>query len=148
MTEIFSAVTSRRMAFYEEGARDGLVLEVAPQTRVIVTINHVEQHAMRVHVDGKSYLRHGSDYTRVTGPLHPNEVGGTGLGTEYGDKVADLAFSLAKLPYPWMESWADVEPHYVDNYTADAEEIIRAYPHLLSLPERERLGLVYSEVAI
>ena len=72
-----------------------------------------------------------------------------GLGTEYGDKVADLAFDLAKLPYPWIQSWSDLaDPGTVDNYWQDAAEIIRAYPHLLSLPERERLTPVFPEVAI
>lgn len=146
MTEIFAAATNRRMAFYE--VLPGLsVIDVAPWTRILVTVNPSGQHVMSVTAEGKTFTRVGSAYTRTPGPLHPDELGGIGLGTEYGDKVADLAFSLAKLPYPFMESWADIEPHIVDYYKADAEEIIRAYPHLLSLPERERLAPIFPEVA-
>lgn len=146
MTEIFPAVTNRRLAFYE--VLPGLsALDVAPWTRVMVTIHPNGQHAMTLHADGKTFTRIGSFYTRATGPLHPDELGGIGLGTEYGDKVADLAFNLARLPYPGIQSWADVEPHIVDNYYADAHEIIRAYPHLLTLGERERLAPVFAEVA-
>lgn len=146
MTEIFAAVTNRRLTFWE-ALPGSTVLDVAPHTRVLVTVNESGRHEMAVTAEGKSYTRIGHHYTPALGPIHPDELGGLGLGTEYGDKVAELAFTLAKLPYPGMESWADVEPHIVDNYYADAEEIIKGYPHLLSLPERERLAPIFPQVA-
>lgn len=146
MTEIFAAVTNRRLAFWE--AATGLaVLDVAPWTRVIVTIEPTGQHVMAVKADGKSFVRAGNDYTPAAGPMHPDELGGIGPGTEYGDKVSELAFALAKLPYPWMESWADVEPPLMDLYMEDAADIIRTYPHLLSLSERERIAPIFPQVA-
>lgn len=147
MTEIFAAATNRRLAFYDTSARDGLALDVAPWTRVLVTINPSGQHLMSMTVNGRKYTRFGHDYTRAPGPMHADELGGIGLGTEYGDKVADLAFSLAALAYPGLTSWAELEPGTVDNYYADAHEIIRTYPHLLSLSERERLAPVFAQVA-
>lgn len=147
MTGIFAAVTNRQLEFFDvTGA--GQSLDVAPKSRVTVTLDPNGENLMTTYVEGRAYSCFGSDYTRIIGPLHPDEVGGIGPGTEYGDKVAGLAFNLAKMAYPYMKSWADEEPEIEENYLADADGIIRAYPHLLSLPERERLAPLFAEVAI
>ena len=147
MTEIFTAKTSRRLAFWEAPGNLS-VRDIAPETPVTVTVNESGQHIMTAHVDGKTFTRIGHGFTRITDNEALAAVGGVELGTEYGDKVADLAFNLVRLPYPGIKTWADVEPHIVDNYYADAEEIIRAYPHLLSGGERERLAPAIPELAI
>ena len=150
-TPTFPAVTTRGLTFWAISfGGDGR--RFPPGTRVSVTVLETGQHCMSTSAEGVTYSRFSSAYdTRSPLPeatATAEEVGGIDLGTEYGDKVAELAFELAKLPYPWMTSWADVEPELVDNYMMDAAEIIRSYPHLLSLPERERLAPLYPEVAI
>jgi hypothetical protein len=151
MTEIFAAVTNRRLTFWEAPGNTS-VRSFAPRTRITVRVNESGQHVLTARADGASFTRVGHDYTATPdtyGPgLTASEVGGIELGTEYGDKVADLAFTLAQLPYPWMDSWADVEPHLVDLYTQDAVEIIHSYPHVLSGGERERLTPAFPELAI
>ena len=151
MAKIFAAITNRRLTFWEAPGNTS-VRSFAPKTRITVTVNESGQHILTARADGKSWTRFGHDYTETPGPYGPglvaSEVGGIGLGTEYGDKVADLAFTLAQLPYPGMQSWADVEPHLVDLYMEDAAEIIRSYPHLLSGGERERLAPAFPELAI
>lgn len=39
----------------------------------------------------------------------------------------------------WLDQWGDTD--YYSNYMADAEEILKSQPHLLSLPTREQMGL-------
>lgn len=151
MTEVFAAKTSRRLTFWE--APDNIsVRSFAPETPITVTVSESGQHTLTAHADGNTFTRIGHGYTRLTdndGPAAKLEaVGGVALGTEYGDKVADLAFSLVQLAHPGVQSWDDVEPHLVDLYTEDATEIINSYPHLLSGGERERLAPAKPELAI
>jgi hypothetical protein len=144
----FLAVAGSKLRFY---ANDGQAREFETGTRVAVTLESFGYDMSTSH-EGATYNRFGvcddfcSPFPAATATAE--EVGGIGLGTEFGDKVASLAFDLVRIPYPWVRGWADVEPHIVDNYYADAEGIIRDHPHLLTLPERERLAPLYPELAI
>lgn len=148
MTEMFAATTTRRLTFWETDTN--VVQSIAPRSRVVVTVNEAGQHIMTARAGGKVLSRIGNQYTPDHGEPRPraSEVGGTGTGTEYGDKLAALALKLAQLPYPGMQAWADVDASLCDLYTEDAREILHSYPHLLSGMERERLAPAFPELAI
>lgn len=151
MDESFAATTDRRLVFWESPSHES-VRSMDPRTPVTVTIDADGVHTMTASAAGKTFTRVGRSYTAVKDSPVPSQtiaaVGGIDLGTEYGDTVADLAFALAEIPYPGIQSWADVDPQTVDNYFADAHEIVRSYPHLLSFGERERLAPALPDVAV
>ena len=74
------------------------------------------------------------------------EAPGTGPGTEYGQTLAALAEFLHAIPNS-PGTWADADPSYRTNYTADAAEIIALQPHLIDLEERRRLAEAIPELA-
>lgn len=151
MTAMFAAATTRRLTFWAISHR-GTARSFDAGTAITVTEQETGQHIMTAWVEGVAYTRYGHGYRPTPAQPEPTataaEVGGVELGTEYGDKVAELAFTLCQLAYPYMRTWADVEPETVDNYYADAHEIIRSYPNLLGLTERERLAPHLPELAI
>lgn len=76
---------------------------------------------------------------KVPKPLSP--------GGEYVERRDRLARFLLDLVYgegAWNE--ADADRHL--NYRLDADDIIKANPHLLSLEERERLDKYHPELAL
>lgn len=74
-------------------------------------------------------------------------VGGVGPDTEYGTKIERLALSLIQLLHPGCSSLAQAPENLRVNYRLDARDIIHANPHLLTLPERERLVRFIPELA-
>jgi hypothetical protein len=60
---------------------------------------------------------------------------------EFEDKRQSLAMFLLALATGWTWEDADGVDHYHENYTKDAEDVLRSQPHLLSLPTREHYGL-------
>lgn len=79
-------------------------------------------------------------------PARMGEDEETGTGTEYGEALAALAEFLHAIPNG-PGTWADAEPSYHTNYTADAAEVIALQPHLIDLAERRRLAEVIPELA-
>jgi hypothetical protein len=150
-TAVYVAATTRRLTFWAI-SHGGTARSFDAGTAITVTALETGQHVMSAWADGMAYTRYGHAY-RISGAepapvATAEEVGGIGLGTEYGDKAAELAFTLCQTAYPYLRTWADVEPETVDNYYADAHEIIRSYPNLLSFSERVRLAPYMPELAI
>jgi hypothetical protein len=58
---------------------------------------------------------------------------------EFEDKRQSLAMFLLALATG--HTWDDVDEDFHENYTKDADDILRSQPHLLSLPTREHHGL-------
>jgi hypothetical protein len=63
------------------------------------------------------------------------------LPQEFLDKRQSLAMFL--LAMATGLTWEDAEgiDHYHENYTKDADDVIRTHPHLLTLTTREKMGL-------
>lgn len=66
-------------------------------------------------------------------------------GTEYTERREKLAEFLCDLVYG-DGAWAEVDEDTLLNYRLDADDIIKANPHLLSLEERERLQYLIPEL--
>lgn len=79
-----------------------------------------------------------------------DEVRHISLDSEYTQRREALAKFLCDLVYgegAWEEAgWQD-NTHLMLNYRLDADDIIKANPHLLSLMERERLAGQIPELA-
>jgi len=65
---------------------------------------------------------------------------------EYREKQRELAvflFNMNNGPCATVKDWLDEygDTDYYANYMADAEEILKLQPHLLSLPTREHMGI-------
>lgn len=67
-------------------------------------------------------------------------------GTEYVERREMLARFLCDLVYG-TGYWVEAESDVILNYRLDADDIIKANPHLLSLEERERLQHIIPELA-
>lgn len=68
------------------------------------------------------------------------------MSTEYTERREKLAEFLCDLVYG-TGAWAEVDEDTLLNYRLDADDIIKANPHLLSLEERERLQHLIPELA-
>lgn len=66
--------------------------------------------------------------------------------TEYTERREKLARFLCDLVYG-EGYWIEAESDLILNYRLDADDIIKANPHLLSLEERERLQHLIPELA-
>ena len=66
--------------------------------------------------------------------------------TEIARKTQELAVVLLRLANGL--SWDEAELEMQGNYWLDARETILANPHLLSLPERERLTPRFPQLAV
>ena len=66
-------------------------------------------------------------------------------GTEYTERREKLARFLCDLVYG-DGAWVEAEADLILNYRLDADDIIKANPHLLSLTERERLEHLIPEL--
>lgn len=67
--------------------------------------------------------------------------------TEYVERRESLARFLLELVYG-DGAWAEADKDLILNYRLDADDIIKANPHLLSLEERERLEDLIPELAM
>lgn len=65
--------------------------------------------------------------------------------TEYVERREKLARFLCDLVYG-DGAWVEAETDLILNYRLDADDIIKANPHLLSLDERERLEHLIPEL--
>jgi hypothetical protein len=65
--------------------------------------------------------------------------------TEYVERRETLARFLCDLVYG-DGAWVEAESDLILNYRLDADDIIKANPHLLSLEERERLEHLIPEL--
>lgn len=66
--------------------------------------------------------------------------------TEYTERREKLARFLCDLVYG-DGAWVEAETDLILNYRLDADDIIKANPHLLSLTERERLEHLIPELS-
>ena len=90
----------------------------------------------RHHLDAMNYAR--------------EEAHNLALSTEYVQRREALAKFLLELVYgegAWSQAMWDEREDLVLNYRLDADDIIKANPHLLSLEERERLAAQIPELA-
>lgn len=69
------------------------------------------------------------------------------LTTEYVQRRDKLARFLCDLVYG-EGAWIEADHDLILNYRLDADDIIKANPHLLSLAERERLEHLIPELAL
>lgn len=67
--------------------------------------------------------------------------------TEYWERREALAEFLCDLVYG-DGAWKTADSDLILNYRLDADDIIKANPHLLSLEERERLEGIIPELAL
>ena len=73
--------------------------------------------------------------------LDPEEITSDGLPKEFLDKRQSLAMFLLALATG--QTWEDAEgvDNFHENYTKDADEVLRSQPHLLGLETRELMGI-------
>lgn len=84
-----------------------------------------------------------SDYFDQEGtPAAPD----LGEGTEFGRKRQQLAVQLLLIATGMF--WLEADEEMRANYLADAHDTILAQPHLLQLPERERLQTYFPALAL
>lgn len=102
---------------------------------------------------GRYSIWNGNTWTGSWGSLHlamteaRHEYVSAARSTEYWERREALARFLLDLVYG-DGAWVEADKDLILNYRLDADDIIKANPHLLSLEERERLEHLIPELKL